>query len=105
MADYELTPDADSDLLKIARYTIKTWGEEQAELYEGHLRSSFEAIARGKTRTRALLKSRPDLLVSRCEHHYVFYRLRKGQTLLIIAVLHENMDLMNQLRERLNAKP
>ena len=101
MADYQLTPEADDDLLGVAHYTIKTWGEEQAEHYAGKLRSCFETIGSGKARPRELLKTRPDLLVTRCEHHYVFYRLRKGQAPLIIAILHENMDLMNRLRERL----
>ena len=87
--------------MEIARYTIKKGGDEQAEHYEGKLRSCFEAIARGKTRPRELLKSRPELMVVRCEHHYVFYRLRKGQPPLIIAVLHENMDLVKRLRDRL----
>ena len=41
------------------------------------------------------------LRVIRCEHHYVFYCLRKGQCPLIIAVLHENMDLLSRLRARL----
>ena len=31
MPEYELTPAAEEDLLEIARYTIKTWGLEQAE--------------------------------------------------------------------------
>jgi plasmid stabilization system protein ParE len=103
MADYQLTPKADDDLSGIAGYTIVTRGEEQAEYYAGKLRSCFEAIGRGKARSRKLLKTRPDLLVIRCEHHYVFYRLRKGQSPLIIAVFHENMDLMIRLRNRLDA--
>ena len=32
MADYQLTPEADDDLLGVARDTIKKWGEEQADL-------------------------------------------------------------------------
>ena len=102
MADYQLAPEADDDLLEVARYTINTWGEEQAERYAGKLQSCFETIGRGKARSRELLKSRPELLVIRCEHHFVFYSIRKGQCPLIIAILHENMNLLNRLRERLN---
>jgi plasmid stabilization system protein ParE len=57
MADYQLTPEADSDVLEIARYTIKTWGEQQAERYEAKLRRCFEAIASGRAKARELLKS------------------------------------------------
>jgi plasmid stabilization system protein ParE len=96
MADYQLTPEAEGDLLGIARYTIETWGDEQADDYAEKLRICFEAIASGKVRHRALSKDRPDLLVTRSGHHYVFYRLRKGKVPLIIAVLHEKMDLIRR---------
>ena len=82
MPDYHLTPEADDDLIEIARYTLKTWGEEQAEHYENKLRSVFEAIACGKAHSREVKKHRPELRVSRCEHHYIFYRLRKNQVTL-----------------------
>ena len=39
--------------------------------------------------------------VARIEHHYVFHLVREDQCPLILAVLHENMDLMNRLRDRL----
>jgi toxin ParE1/3/4 len=48
------------------------------------------------------LKHRPDLRVSRIEHHYVFHFVREKQCPLILAVLNENMDLMNRLRNRLD---
>jgi len=102
MADYQLTPEADGDVLEIALYTISAWGEEQADRYEGKLRRCFEAIADGTARSREILKGRPELLVVRCEHHYVFYRRRRGQAPLIIAVLHESMDLMRRLSGRLD---
>ena len=55
MADYQHTPEVDDDLPEVARYTIKTWGEEQAEQYAGKLRSCFEAFEHGKARPRELL--------------------------------------------------
>lgn len=102
MADYQLTPDADNDLLEIARYTLKTWGDEQTARYEGKLHRCFEEIARGQVRARLVKKTRPDMFVTRCEHHYVFYRIRAKQAPLILAVLHENMHLMKRLRDRLD---
>ena len=104
MAAYELTPAADSDLAEIARYTIETWGVPQARRYEARLKHHFALIARGKARTRVFLKHRPELLVSRCEHHYVFHRIRPEGRPLIIAVFHESMDLMSRMRKRLEIK-
>ena len=98
---YELTEAADGDLLAIARYTIKKWGVEQADRYEAALESCFVAICGGKIRPRIFLKQRPELLFTHCEHHYIFYVLRDDGGPLIIAVLHENMNLVTRLKDRL----
>ncbi|MCB9854689.1 MAG: type II toxin-antitoxin system RelE/ParE family toxin [Phycisphaerales bacterium] len=103
MADYELTAAADDDLLGIARYTIDTWGIEQARHYEALLEKHFKAIGRGDVQARLVLEHRADLLFSRCEHHYVFLIRRENAVPLILAVFHERMDLINRLRDRLDA--
>ena len=99
---YELTEEADADIHAIAHYTISTWGSEQARRYEALLENHLRAIGQQKARARIFLEHRPELLVSRVEHHYVFHQVRKNQCPLILAVLHENMDLMNRLRDRLD---
>jgi len=102
MASYELTESADADLQAIARYTVATWGVEHARRYEALLESHFQAIGRQTVKARVFIKHRPDLLVSRIQHHYVFHIVRKDQRPLILAVLHENRDLIRRLRERLD---
>lgn len=102
MPVYKLTDAADEDLQAIARYTISTWGIYQARRYEALLENHFRAIGRQKARVKVFLKLRPALLVSRCEHHYVFHLVREKQCPLILAVLHENMNLINTLQDRLN---
>ena len=101
MAVYELTEAADADLQAIARYTAETWGAEQARHYGELVENHFQAIGCQKARTRGFLKHRPELRVSRVEHHFVFHLDREKQCPLILAVLHENMDLMSRLRKRL----
>ena len=100
MAEYELAPAAERDLLEIARYTIETWGNEQATRYEAALEAHFQALGRGEVWTSAPLAHRPELIASRCEHHYVFAMRRDGTGPLVLAVLHESMDLMKRLQER-----
>jgi toxin ParE1/3/4 len=100
---YELTEDADDDLLAIARYTIKNWGVEQTRRYEAALENRFAAIGLGTIQGRIFLKKRPEIRVTHCEHHYIFYLHRNGRCPLIIAVLHESMDLVVRLRKRLKA--
>ena len=102
MPDYELTPDAEVDLHDIALYTLKTWGIEQTNRYEAALENNLTGIGAGETRTRPVFEHRSDLRVSRCEHHYVFAQMREDDVPLIVAVLHERMDLMVRLRERLD---
>ena len=101
MSDCEITPAAQRDLLEIARYTIKSWGVEQADRYEAALTELFAAIATGEARARSFLEHRPELRVSRCEHHYVFFLERQNARPFVLAVFHENMDLMTRLRDRL----
>ncbi len=101
MPSYELTEAAEEDLKGIAHYTLAKWGPKQATRYGAVLDAHLEAIGKGKARTRVFLQHRPELRVSRVEHHYVFYQERKKQRPLVLAVFHEHMDLMSRLRGRL----
>lgn len=101
MPGFELARSAESDIRSIALYTLKKWGAKQAMRYAASLDAHFEAIGKGRARTRIFLKRRPELLVSRVGHHYVFHLAREKECPLILAVLHENMDLMSRLRDRL----
>jgi len=102
MPDYELTTFAEGDLKSIARYTVDTWGLEQAKRYEALLVKGFRQIAQRRITSRGFLFHRPDLLFTHWEHHYIFYSIREAQCPLIIAVFHERMDLMQRLKDRLS---
>jgi plasmid stabilization system protein ParE len=101
MPNYELAEAAEADLKSIALYTISKWGPKQAARYGAILEAHFEAIGKGKARTRTFLQRRPELRVSRIERHYVFHLDREKQSPIILAVFHESMDLMRRLRARL----
>ncbi|MEO6596406.1 MAG: type II toxin-antitoxin system RelE/ParE family toxin [Planctomycetota bacterium] len=101
MRDYELALGAERDLLEVARYTLETWGPRQTDRYEAALLKHFEAIADGSAHTRRPLPLRPELYSSRCQHHYVFSLERRAECPLILAVLHESMDLIARLAQRL----
>lgn len=102
MPGYELTALAEEDLRAIARYTVNTWGIEQAKHYEALLLKRFQEIAQGNITPRVFLKNRSDLLFTHCEHHYIFYWQPKDREVpIILAVLHERMDLMQRLKNRL----
>jgi len=102
MPAYRITPEAKEDLRDIARYTLDTWGDSQHERYRNQLAKCFHRIASGEIVTRHFSDTYPDLCVVRCEHHYVFYLEAKSVgPVSILAVLHENMDCLARLKNRL----
>jgi toxin ParE1/3/4 len=101
MPDYELAEAAEEDLKGIALYTISKWGSNQAARYGRLLDAHFAAIGKGKVKSRIFLTHRPELQVSRIEHHYVFHLDRGDERPLILAIFHEHMDLMARLHDRL----
>jgi toxin ParE1/3/4 len=105
MPAYQLTPGAEKDLEDIARYTLKTWGKRQAFRYGGLLEKRFQEIAERTALSRGFSSRYPQVLVNHCEHHYVFFLHPEGQPPCILAVLHERMDLVSWLDERLQTSP
>jgi plasmid stabilization system protein ParE len=101
MIPYELTPDAEADLREIARYIWRQWGETQSRQYARTLATCFQKIADGEIVRRSFSNRFPELLAARCEHHFIFYLHPEDQKPRIIAVLHERMDLITRLRDRL----
>jgi len=101
MPPYRLTPAAQDDLREIARHTLAKWGKAQALRYGETLEKRFQAIA-DKTALRRTFSERfPQVFVTRCEHHYIFFLHPEGQPSCILAVLHERMDFVAWLGKRL----
>ncbi|MCH7624048.1 MAG: type II toxin-antitoxin system RelE/ParE family toxin [Nitrospinae bacterium] len=103
MPPYELTKEATSDLEGIFRYTINQWGEKQARIYSEKLGRCFRKIAGKKVVPRTFSETFPEALVTRCEHHFIFYIQpeREENRPIIFSVLHERMDLLARLQGRL----
>lgn len=97
---YELTAAAEQDLREIARYTFREWGEQQALHYANRLESVFCAIADNTAQARSFSNRYPQVRVTQCEHHYVFFMHNNRKKPQILAILHERMDLLSRLKER-----
>jgi plasmid stabilization system protein ParE len=100
-ARFDLTPSAKADIRSIWLYTVETWGEEQADRYIEALDARFVEIAAGKAFSRTFSDTYPQVRVTRCEHHYIFHLSQQRKRPRIIAILHERMDLLTRLQERL----
>jgi toxin ParE1/3/4 len=101
MPPYELTEEATSDLEGIFRYTIQHWGEKQARIYSDKLSQCFRKLATKEVTSRAFSETVPEALITRCEHHFIFYIQSEDKRPIIFAILHERMDLIARLQNRL----
>ena len=102
MPPYELTPAAEADLQEIARYTLRQWEEKQAIRYASLLETGFRKIADGSATSRSFSQRYPQVRVTRCERHYIFYLHPEGRAPRIIAVSHERMDMIAKISSRLS---
>ena len=90
---FELTKEAKDDLRKIARYTERRWGRDQRFLYI----KQFDDIFRSLAKTFSIGK--------KCDYikkgyrkfpqgsHIIFYRENKSSKIIVIRILHKNMDV------------
>lgn len=99
MRGFRLTPDAQSDILDIRRFTLSQWGVAQAQRYLAELRRAMQLLAE----TPSLGKARPDVgpLVSSFPYasHVIYYIVHKQQ-LVVFAVLHKRMVPTRHLSDR-----
>lgn len=99
MRSYDLTLAAEDDLRDIWRYTYETWGLDQAETYFDRIEACCDAVA-GRTAQPKTLEVLPEgVHIFRCGYHYIVW-LDEDRP-VIIAILHERMDFMRRLKDRL----
>jgi toxin ParE1/3/4 len=99
VAGYDLTLGAEEDLRAIWSYTYETWGADQADRYLDQIEACCDAMAAGRARSKTLDQLPEDVRIFRCEHHYVVWLVAPRP--IILAVLHERMDFVRRLKDRL----
>lgn len=97
---YYLTDAAEADLRDIIRYTRNQWGDAQVRRYVSKLERGMARLAAGEGVYQDMSALYPKLRMAHCEHHYIFCLPRKKASALIVAILHERMDLMARLSAR-----
>jgi toxin ParE1/3/4 len=91
-----ISPRARRDLKGIWKYTLKEWGEAQADKYLENLDQEINRLLEFPDKGVPYEHIRNGYRALYVEHHLVFYR-RKTQTLEIIRVLHEAMEIKSHL--------
>lgn len=98
---YILTKSAAADIRELARYTAKHWGDSQCRTYIEQIEKAAAAVATGKGVFKDMSSLLPGLRVKAAGRHYIFCLPRANGPALILAVLHERMDIIARLRDRL----
>jgi toxin ParE1/3/4 len=90
MAAFRFSRQAEADLIEIADYTLRTWGEGQVIQYLEDLERCCQLLAVHPESGRSCHQLRPGL--RRMEHasHIVFYRQETGG-ILVSRILHQRM--------------
>ena len=99
MQSYNLTLAAEEDLRGIWRYTYEAWGFNQAETYFDRIEACCEAVCVKSTGSKKLDGLPDEVRIHRFEHHYIVWLDEDQPT--VIAILHERMDFVRRLKDRL----
>lgn len=99
MANFKLTKRAVVDLADIWDYTFEMWSEKQADKYYESLITTCQEIAENPDSGKSYEGITKGLSGVKSNRHIIFYRKVSNNYVEIIRILHERMDLRNQLVE------
>ncbi len=101
MADLIFSNKAVEDLTQIWNYTVETWSEAQADKYYTLLVDICRQIADSpRPLGREYTEIMAELYGYRTGKHVVFYRATSENTVKIVRILHERMELKNLIGEQ-----
>lgn len=93
MRSFKLSRKAKKDLKDIAKFTAKTWGREQRNLYLTQIDGVFSMLAENPK----IGRDCPEILTGYrkfpYESHVIFYTQDTDNEILIVRILHKNMDV------------
>ena len=93
MTKYDVSLEAIEDLYNIWEYTVDTWSEQQADTYYAILEHSFTDIAEDPEHCgKPYNEIYPGLRALHVSQHMVFYVIQTNGKVLIVRILHEQMD-------------
>ena len=92
---------AQAELREIVRHTAQQWGADQARAYARQIDEAAADLASGEGVFKDWGTVLPGLRVKAAGSHFVFCVLRPNQPALVLAILHQRMDLMTRLQRRL----
>jgi toxin ParE1/3/4 len=97
--NFILSKKAVEDLSGIWDYTVHTWSETQADKYYYMLLGACQDLADGKAAARQYPELHTDIFGTRAAQHIIFFRRVAKDTIQVVRILHNRMDLRNRIEE------
>ena len=97
-ASYIISKRATEDLEQIWLYTYFRWSENQADNYYNLLIKHIEFVARNINIGRNIDYIKKGYRCFPVEQHLIFYTISAKNTVKIIRILHQKMDIPSRLR-------
>jgi toxin ParE1/3/4 len=98
---YTLTKGAAADIREITRYSLEKWGNSQCRAYIRQIEKAAEEVAIGKGVFKDMSALLPGLRMKIIGRHYLFCLPQTTGPTLILAILHDRMDIIVRLKDRL----
>lgn len=99
MTSFRVSKAAEADIRQIARYTQNEWGARQRRLYLSGLNDEFKALSQNPLLVPERAEFEPPVRIRRYERHLIVYVIEDSD-ILIVRVLHQNMDVPARLSDK-----
>ena len=97
MKSFDLTKEAKNDLRKIANYSEKQWGKKQRNFYIKQFDDVFHLLANSSSIGKKCDYIKKGYRKFPQNSHIIFYTEITNAKILIIRILHKNMDVSSNL--------
>ncbi|PTX61144.1 toxin ParE1/3/4 [Kordia periserrulae] len=87
------------DLSEIWNYTLLNWSENQADQYYKLIQAACVEISKNPSIGKSYENIHNKLLGFKTGKHIIFYRQSSKNSIEIVRILHERMDLENRIQE------
>lgn len=97
MAKYIVSKKAIADLSLIWKYTFELWSEQQADQYYHEIVKAFESLSISPSLGKHYREIDIAIRGYKVNKHIIFYTSISKDEIFIIRILHEQMDIINQM--------
>ena len=97
-AKYRISEKALDDLARIWLYTLHKWSKGQADRYHRLLIDEIEYIVDNFELSRNMDHVRLGYRMSKVKSHMIFFKKSEDNTIDVIRILHQMMDVENRLK-------